>query len=331
MLKIGLLGCGFMGSNHSECYKLIENANVTAVADVRADKAQKIARMYNAEVYENALALLENARVDVIDICLPTYMHAEYAALAMKKGCNVFIEKPVCMTKEEGNFLLKTQEETGAKVHVGHVVRFWDEYAWLKNVTDEKKYGKLLSAVFTRIGPKPEWDWNGWLKKTECSGDVPLDLHIHDVDFMRYLLGEPDSLTSSITKNEKGATEQIFTTFNYDNAVVAVEGCWDYPQSFPFSMGYRVKFEKATAVLNSNGLTVYLSDGGYFRPDINAEHELNSEIGGNALTTDAYYKELKYFIDSLSNDKPLSVSPLIEGVKSVELVLKEVESASKQK
>ncbi|MBP3336913.1 MAG: Gfo/Idh/MocA family oxidoreductase [Clostridia bacterium] len=327
MVKIGIVGCGFMGANHSECYRHVAKANVTCVADVRRENAEKIARMHSAKVYDSAKELILNADVDVIDICLPTYLHAENAVLAMKKGRSVFIEKPVCMTKEEGALLLKTQEETGAKVHVGQVVRMWDEYVWLKNVADSGKYGKILSAVFTRISAKPEWDWENWLKDTKKSGDVALDLHIHDVDFMRYLLGEPQNVTSSVTKNEKGAIEQIFSCFDYKDAKVFVEGCWDYPVGFPFTMGYRVKFENATAVLDENGLNVYLKEGGWIKPDVRTEHELNSEIGGNALSEDAYFKELKYFVDCIEEGNPLTVAPLSEGVKSVELVLCEVENA----
>lgn len=327
MIRIGLIGCGFMGGMHSACYSALENAQIVAVADVRMEKAEEIAKKHNAKLYSSGEELIKNADIDVIDICLPTYLHTSHAVMAMKQSRDVFIEKPVCMNVEEGKLLLKTEQETGRNVQIGQVIRLWDEYKWLKEITVENKYGKIISAVFTRVSPKPTWGWENWLHKPECSGSMALDLHIHDVDYMRYLMGEPKKTTSKVARNEIGVIEQIFTTFEYDSSVVSVEGCWDYPKDFPFSMSFRVKFEQATAVLDGNGLTVYLNEGGSVKPEIKPEYKGDNEIGGNLSSLGGYYNELKYFIDKLSNNEPLEIAPLSEGIKSVELVLKEIEIA----
>jgi len=326
MLKVGLIGCGFMGGMHSACYKEIDGVEVVAVADVRAEKAEEIAKVHGAQVFSTGEQLIENVEVDIIDICLPTFLHTAHAVKAMKKGRNVFIEKPVCLTREEGKLLLETQKETGAKVQVGQVIRLWDEYKWLKEVADKKEYGEIKTAVFKRLSNTPTWGWENWLHKTECSGSVALDLHIHDVDFMRYMMGEPKTFTSKVDRNEKGIIEQIFTTFTYDNAVVTVEGCWDYPVDFPFDAGYRVKFEKATVVYDANGVNVYMNDGGVVKPEIISEFTGNNDIGGNLSSLGGYYNELKYFVEKLTANEPLEVAPLCEAVKSVELALDEIAS-----
>ena len=196
MLKVGLIGCGFMGGMHSACYKEIDGVEVVAVADIRAEKAEEIAKVHNAVIFNNGEDLINNAAVDIVDICLPTFLHTSHAVMAMEKGKNVFIEKPVCLTNEEGKLLLETQNKTGAKVQVGQVIRLWDEYKWLKGVYDKKEYGEVKTAVFKRLSSTPTWGWDNWLHKAECSGSMALDLHIHDVDFMRYMMGEPDSFYS---------------------------------------------------------------------------------------------------------------------------------------
>ena len=86
-----------------------------------------------------------------VHICLPSYLHAEHAVLAMEKGMHVFCEKPVCLTAEEGRRLLEVQKKTGVSVMVGQVVRSFDEYRYLKDVYDNKTYGKLKSIVMQRI------------------------------------------------------------------------------------------------------------------------------------------------------------------------------------
>ncbi len=326
MLKVGLIGCGFMGGMHAACYNVIEGVTVTAVADLRSDKAEELAKMSGAAIYANGDELIANADVDIIDICLPTYLHTSHAVAAMKKGKHVFIEKPVCLTEEEGALLLKTQKETGAKVQVGQVIRLWDEYKWLKEVADSGEYGKIQSAVFKRLSSVPGWAWDNWLHDPSRSGSVALDMHIHDVDYMRYLMGEPESFSASAVRNEKGAIEQIFSTFTYPDASVTVEACWDYPEDFPFDAGFRVKFEKATAVNDGNGLNVYHKGGGISKIEIKPEFEGNNDIGGNLSSLGGYYNELKYFIEKLSANEPLTIAPIDEAVKSVELALAEIKS-----
>ena len=95
MIKVGLIGCGFMGGMHSACYAALEGlgVKVTAVADVRPEFAEKLAN--GAEIYATGMELIEKADVDVIDVCLPTHLHAAHAVAAMKAGKNVFVEKPI--------------------------------------------------------------------------------------------------------------------------------------------------------------------------------------------------------------------------------------------
>ena len=79
MLKIGLIGCGFMGTMHANCYKNLEGVELCAFADIRKENAVKLAEGTNAVIYSDGMELIENADVDIIDICLPTYLHCKYA------------------------------------------------------------------------------------------------------------------------------------------------------------------------------------------------------------------------------------------------------------
>ncbi len=326
MIKVGLIGAGLMGSTHSGCYEVIEGAELVAIADVREEKAQELAKIHNAKIYSTGMELIENANVDVVDICLPTYLHTSHAVAAMNKGKNVFIEKPVCLTEEEGKLLLKTQEETGMVVQIGQVIRFWDEYVWLKKVADSKKFGKIRSASFRRLSPYPGWAWNNWLHQGNKSGSAALDLHIHDVDFMRYLMGEPDSFSAHATRDNTGIIEEIITTFIYGDALVNVETNWYFPADFPFTADFRVMFDDATVVNGADGLMVYYKNGGSEKVEIKPAFEGDNEIGGNISSLGGYYNELFYFIDKLANNEMPDIAPLSDGVKSLKLALCEIES-----
>lgn len=338
MLKIGLIGAGYMGSMHATCYKALSSESVTiaAVADLREEKAKDVAEKFGAKVYRTGMELIEDADVDAIDICLPTYLHTEHAVSAMKKGYPVFIEKPLCLKVEEIELLMKTKEETQVPVMVGQCIRFWSEYEWLKGIIEEGKYGKVISAVFKRLSSGPTWAWKDWLNKTEYSGTVAMDMHIHDVDFVRYILGEPEEVSAVASRDEDGVIQQIFSTFQYDNgkntkdSVVTVEACWDYPDAFPFTTEYRVKFEKATIVNSTEStpsLVIYPNDGGKIVPELEKEFEGESDLGGNVSSLGGYYNELKYFVNGLNNNTPLTVSPLEDAAKSVQLIHKVIDSS----
>ena len=325
MLKVGLIGCGGMGSFHANCYgALRDKVELTAVADLDESKARAVTEKFGGEIYASAEELLASAEVDIIDICLPTYLHTEYAVKAMEKGCHVFLEKPVCLNLEQANLLLDAEKRTGKKVQIGQVVRFFKEYKWVKETKDNDTYGKILSASFIRRSQKVTWGWDNWYHKPECSGSMALDLHIHDVDFIRYLLGEPDEVCSSnATRSADGVIQQIYTTYRFDDTIVTSEGCWDYPLCFTFTSGFVVKFEKATVVSKEGSLVVYPEDGEKFEPDLN--EEFKGEVEGINLTSlGAYYDEIKHFINTVENDLPVTIAPLSEAVKSLELDLKEI-------
>ena len=328
MIKVGLIGCGFMGGMHAACYAALENlgGKVVAVADPRKDFAEKLMGEGNA-YYEYGMDLIQQADVDVIDICLPTDLHTAHAVAAMKAGKHVFVEKPICIKAEEMELLLKTEAETGARVQVGQVIRQWTEYKWLKETVDSGVYGKVLSGEFTRISGRPDGASENWLHTIERSGGVAVDMHVHDVDFVRYILGEPDRVQAQAYRDEEGVIQHINALYGYGNNVgIAVQAGWDYPASFPFTATYRVKFEKAT-VIHNGGITVYPNEGEPFQPKMEEEFQGDNDIGGNVSSLGGYYNELKYFVEGLQGKNDLSVATVSEAIKSIQLVLKEVEAA----
>lgn len=328
MLKVGLIGCGGMGSTHANCYgALKEYVELAAVADLDYEKAKKISDQFGGKIYTTGEELIANEDLDIIDICLPTFLHTKHAVLAMEKGSNVFLEKPVCLNMDEAKLLLDTQKKTGVKMQIGQVIRFWDEYVWLKNAVDAGTYGKVVSGVFTRLSPNPRWSWENWYNNPDRSGSMALDLHIHDVDFIRFLMGEPDDISSLATRSADGVIQQLFTTYQYGDAVITSEGCWDYPDNFPFQMNFRVKLEKATVLYENSTLTVYLENGEKMIPEIQAEFDQDEDVGINISSLGAYYNEIKHFVCCVSDDKPIEIAPLSEAIKSLELDLKEIHSA----
>ena len=327
MIKVGIIGCGFMGGMHAACYQAL-GVQVTAVADPRPGFAKDVASKSGAKIYDSGMKLIEEADVNVVDICLPTDRHVPHAVAAMRKGLDVFVEKPVCIKEEEMEEILRVKAETGRKVQVGQVIRFWTEYVWLKEAADSGRFGRVLCGAFRRLSARPTWASEGWLNKPERSGGVAVDMHVHDVDFVRYLMGEPDTVRAQAYRDADGLIQQIYEIYGYGGDVgISVEAGWDYPQSFPFNAGFRVKFEKATVVLDGGVLTVYPEEGEAYRPELVEAYQGDNDIGGNISSLGGYYNELKYFVEGLRGEHPLEVATVEEAIRSVRLVKKGIESA----
>lgn len=334
-MKIGLIGCGGMGTTHNLALKALSqimDVEVTAIADCRPEYLDRAAEKWpGSKKYQTGMDLIEQSDVEVVHICLPSYMHCEHAVAAMKKGIHTFIEKPVCLTKEDGERLLEVQKETGVTVMVGHVIRSFPEYVYLKNSLDHGDFGALKSIVMQRVGGDPCWGYEDWFHDIEKSGSVVLDLHIHDLDFLRYMLGEPDSYQVESTAFDSGMPNQIITTYRFKEVKAMAEGVWDRSSSLPFEASFRAAFEEATIVFRSTSnpsIRVYHKDGSVTVPGLEIEYEMEDASAGiNITSIGPYYTEIKYFMECIMSQQPVTRAPLSEGVASVNLGISELRQA----
>lgn len=334
-MKIGVIGCGGMGTTHYLSLKALSSqmdVEVVALADCRKEFLDRAAAYFpKARTYSYGMELIEKETLDVLHICLPSYLHVSHAVAAMEKGMNVFVEKPVCLTEEDAKLILETEKKTGVKAMVGQVVRSFEEYKYLKEVFDKKTYGKLNSVILQRISGDVRWGFEDWFHDEKRSGSVVLDLHVHDVDFLRYMLGEPDSFDVKAVAFESGMINQIITSYEFGEVFAVAEGVWDVSPALKFQASFRACFEAATLVFNSAqqpSLTVYKKDGTVEIPELKTECNQDSDVAGiNISNLGPYYTEIKYFLECVQENKPITIAPLIEGVKSVELAMEEWEAA----
>ncbi len=330
-MKVGVIGVGGMGSTHNSALKALSeimDIEVTAIADARPEFLDRGLKLWpNAKGYALGMDLIENEELDCVHICLPSYLHADHAVAAMERGMNVLVEKPACLTVEECQRLEETQKRTGVKVMVGQVVRFFPEYQYLKEVYESGRYGKLKSVMMRRLSGKVTWGFEDWFLKEEKSGSVIMDLHIHDVDFLRYLLGEPESVTVYDTEYESGMVNHVVTAFQYPGVFAMAEGLWDVSAALPFEPEYRAYFEEASITFNSKAdpkVVVYKSDGTTEIPEIKEDEHLKRDQSNiNISTLGPYYTEIQYFYDCLKDGKEPKLAILAEGLQSVKLGIEE--------
>ena len=316
MIRIGLVGYGFMGKMHAQCYAATGRAKVAALADVEADRRGEAASKLGCQPYESLQAMLENADIDAVDICTPTYLHEEHVIAAARAGRHIFCEKPLSLSVESCDAMIGAVEQAGVTMMVGQVVRFWPEYAVIKQLVDSGEYGRVLWASLRRLSPPATWAWQDWLADPARSGGAILDLHIHDLDFITYLVGPPSKVLSRAMPGSRGALDTAMT-LGWGHAGGAnsyAEGSLTMRGEFPFSASAIVECEKASIRLDitaSPSLMVFPSGGAAFAPEVPSVGEgASAEAGGNVSSLGGDLVEIGYFLDCLeSNRRPEIVTP----------------------
>ena len=312
-----------MGRMHGICYGQMPNAKVVAVATKDEPAAREMIQQHGAQLYHDAGDLIRDAEVDVVDICLPTYLHARYACQAAERGRAVFCEKPLARTLEEADRVVAAVRKAGVPAMVGHCIRFWPEYIALKEFHDRGELGALRALSLHRYQGKVAFGWQDWFNQPELSGCSFLDFHIHDVDYLRWLLGDPEGVESI------GHYRWGVTNYRYPGIVVTSESGWSCAD--PFDMRFRAVFEEGVLLYSSRNqpLTLFRDDLPPQPVALNVEKEGDAAAGGNISDIRAYYNELKHFVDALDRGEAPTAVTIEDARDSLALVLREMATAAR--
>lgn len=300
-LKVGLAGVGGISGAHIPAWLSIPEVELVAICDIRPEQMQKYP---DIRQYMDFDTMLDKEQLDILDICLPTYLHADFSVKAMERKINVICEKPVSLKKQDVSRVYETAKRNDVKFMVAQVLRFWPEYELVKKIYDDGRYGKLLSGSMTRLGMYPSWSWDSWMMDENRSGLVPFDLHIHDLDFMVYAFGSPQEQTTF--RSRKPDQDYINAVYEYDGFFIVTEASW-YASPYPFSAQFRFQFENAVLDFKDGRLKIYERKGN----TIDCSVEANGQTGDiNLPKSDAYANEIRYFTDCVLNGiKPDKVQP----------------------
>lgn len=318
MLKVGLWGCGGISGAHRRAYDLLENkgtaVKLTALCDINAENFNKEIKINISGKNESPLPKIEHCyrdidemlaseELDVIDVCLPAFLHKEAVIKALNKGINVIVEKPMALSFEDCEEMLSVAKNSSGRLMVAHCVRFDGHFSYLTDAVKSGKYGKLISAEFSRLSPFPVWKTG----KSGKDGSVIFDMHIHDVDFVQSLFGQPDEI-SAVASSGRTACEAVSTVFKYKDAFVNIKGDWSLPQSFEFETPYYLAFEKAMISYDGKENITVFEDGRKYNIEVNSP--------------DAYTNEIEYFADIVINGKKNTVNPPESSRDTIKLIEK---------
>jgi UDP-N-acetylglucosamine 3-dehydrogenase len=308
-VRVGVVGVGMMGYHHARVYYEFSREGVVelvGVADVNWERARRVAEQFHTKPFRDPFELLREG-VDAVSIAVPTSLHRDVALSFIEGGVHVLVEKPIADTVEKALDIIRAAEKNGVVLLVGHIERFNPAVQKLKQLMSRGELGSPITVSAKRVGP---------FSPRVADVGVTVDLAVHDIDVMAFLLEEYPSRVYARARNilETSNTEDyalILLTFPDE-----VDGVIETNRLTPYkARKLTVVGTKAIAELDylSQDLKVYDED---FVKQARVERE------------EPLKRELRHFINCVRGvEKPLVTG--WDGLKALKVALAAVESAAK--
>lgn len=192
-IKVGIIGTGGISNEHIRAYLKNENAELYALCDLNEQRVKSMAEQYGVPVeraYTDMADLLALPEIDAVSVCTWNSAHAPCTIAALEAGKAVLCEKPMALNAREALAMQQAAERAGKLLQIGFVRRFGNDCATVKEFIDAGDFGDLYyaKATYLRRNGCP----GGWFGEKARAGGGPLiDLGVHVIDLVRYLMGNP--------------------------------------------------------------------------------------------------------------------------------------------
>ncbi len=190
-IRWGVIGAGGIAERRTiPGMMLCDNAELVAVMEISKELAEKSRAKWNCKkAYDNEADLLADPDIDAVYIASPVVCHARQAMAAADAGKHILIEKPLALTADEGEKVVRYCEEKGVKIAVGLMMRFGAHVREMKKAIAENKIGRVVSgyAQFTCWYPDMPGNWRQ--SKKNGGGGCLMDMGVHCIDLMQYITG----------------------------------------------------------------------------------------------------------------------------------------------
>ena len=316
--KVALVGCGVISANHLSALSALESVEVVALCDVKKERAEERLKEFglNAEIFEDYEEMLDSVKPDSVHVCTPHYLHAKMATLALSRDINVFLEKPMCISREEIEMLLEVEKKSRGRICVCFQNRFNTTTLLAKKLADED--GGALSAygsVFWNRGESyyTGSDWRGRLE-TEGGGAM-INQAIHTIDLLCYFLGKPERVWATTANHHlKGVIEVEDSSEGMIEFEGGKRGCFYATTAFPGGDVTSVFIRTKNHKIEIKSPYLYL-DG-----KIINESEANAGFLGKECYGRGHGSLIPLFYEALASGKPVPV-PLCDAKHAVEIIL----------
>ena len=190
-IRLALSGAGYIANIHATAALSLPDVELSALVDFRPENTVDFRKKFEIKKVFTTIEDLVDANVaDAVVICTPNFLHGPQAISALKGGLHVMVEKPMAINLQEALEMEKKAKEVHAHLMVAHCWRFDEEVQWLRKQVVDNKLGTIVRTK--GYGVHANWGPSGWFLKKELSGGGALvDMGIHAIDTVRYLIGDP--------------------------------------------------------------------------------------------------------------------------------------------
>ena len=320
MLNVGVIGIGLMGQNHARVYS--EIANLVGIADPDEEILGEVSKRFNVKGYKHFKDILELKDLDAVSVSSPTSTHFEVTKAAIEAGKHVLVEKPMGGELERAKELVVKAKKKGVVLAVGYIERHNPVVGITKKLIEKKEFGEVISVSSRRVSSFPS--------RIKDVG-VILDLGIHDIDVIRYLLGSKVRSVYTLAggTGKKEFEDHANILLEFDNGVFAfIEVNWLTPMkvrkvSLTCSQNF-VEMDYINQNLQISSSTIKKLDAGnlYRIPQEYEERKIEVE------KREPLKNELSDFLDAIEKGKEPLVSGE-EGLRILEIAHAAMQSAQK--
>lgn len=321
-LKIAIIGVGNIAESHIGGYKNNPNVEIYAFCDINPDTLAKKGEKHGvSRLYTDEKKMLEELpEIDAVSVCTWNNGHAPASIMALEAGKHVLCEKPMAMNAKEAQAMIDASKKSGKKLMVGFVRRFGNDAAITRDFINAGSLGDIYyaKATYLRRNGCP----GGWFADKSRSGGGPLiDLGVHVIDLVRYLMGCPmptsayGATFSSFGKREGLKDKRAYVVKGDEAAPHTVEDMatalirFDNGAVLAVEASFNMHREKDTGTIEMFG-----TNGGVkLDPEFSLYTESNNYLTNvklnmpTALSFDGLFQnEINFYVDSIINDRDLS-------------------------
>lgn len=328
-MKYALIGCGRISPNHIAA-AVANKLEIVAMCDINpdniVDKKLKFDLPDTVKEYLDYREMLRKEKIDLIAIATESGKHAQIALECIEAGCNLIIEKPIALSLEDADEIIKKADEKGVKVCACHQNRFNKSIQKIREAVDKKRFGKLFygTAHIRWCRDHEYYDRASWRGTWEQDGGALMNQCIHNIDLLRWMLGdeieEVVGMTDRLHHDYIEAEDLGIALVKFKNGAYGIiEGTTDvYPKNLEETL--YLFGEKGT--VKAGGQSVNVIEEWNFSDMLDDPEEVKSRFHENPPNVYGYGHTPLYadVIDAIKNDRPPYVDARA-GRRALELVL----------
>jgi UDP-N-acetyl-2-amino-2-deoxyglucuronate dehydrogenase len=331
MVKFALVGCGRIAKRHSELlgYNKIKGASLTAVCDIVEEKAKAIGEKFNIPYYTDMDEMMQEENIDVVSVLTESGNHAKHVINLAKYGKHIIVEKPMALTLNDADAMIKACDENRCKLFVVKQNRFNVPVVKLREVLEAGRFGKLvLGTVRVRWCRTQEYyDQAPWRGTWAMDGGVLTNQASHHIDLLEWMMGDVESVfAKSMTALVNiEAEDTAVVTLKFRNGALGIIEATTAIRPKDLEGSISILGEKGSVEIG--GFAVNKMLHWKFQEKQEGDDEVMEKYSVNPPNVYGFGHQVYYehVVDCILNDKKQLVDGL-EGRKSLELIMAIYES-----